>query len=267
MMALIKYPTPRHRTKHIRLGGHLILTALLLVGGSILNASAHSCDKIDRQTLAKALAVEQRLIPYMHLEIPSCNHVQLHDGHASFILTDQDSMINNGVRSEFTFDYPFREGDMIEYRWAMMLPSVNTPGSRAARWWVVAQWHDQPNPRLGETWPTFRPKPPPVAIFVEQRQGVIGIGIQDEHAIKHSWSPVPLDVWLDVSVVIHWSTRTNGWALMTVNGQRRFPHRYDGRTMLNNYQHFLKLGQYRAPGVGSRSVVNMKAVQIQKIDP
>jgi len=233
-----------------------------LVGGS---ANAQGCKYVDKGKLANVMGINKELVPFLNLEIPSCANIYLADGYVGFVLNEQNERLNNGIRSEISIDYPFAEGDTIEYRWSIMVPSKNEPGGETSQWWLIAQWHDQPNPKFGETWATFKSQPPPVAIYIENRGGSVGIGLQGIQGKKITWAPVPTDIWLNLSVKIHWSTLNNGSVNFSVDDHPELDAKFVGRNMLNSYQHYFKAGQYRAPRINKYSKIYIKNVRFRKL--
>lgn len=245
------------------------LRNLLIVFGSLMflvaNANAQSCPDVDRNRLSQVMGIDPGLVPLLKLEIPSCANIRLGADHAAFILNEENDRLNNGIRSEIGIDFPFQEGDIIEYRWSVLLPSSGTPGGAADQWWLIAQWHDQPDPRLGETWANFKAESPPLAVFVERRNGVLGIGLHSLRGQKGPWVPVPMDTWMDIRVVIHWSRSSDGYVRLTVDGRPDIVLSAMGRNMLNGYQHYFKAGQYRAPTVRQQAAVYMKNIRFRKL--
>lgn len=226
---------------------------------------AQGCYSINKDKLASTIGINHELIPYLLLEIPGCENIILNNNYATFVLNEHNEKLNGGTRTEISINYPFTEGDDVEYRWSIMIPSEAAPGGNTKEWWVIAQWHDQPDPRLGETWANFKGQPPPVAIYIENRDGNVGIGLSGIGGKKISWAPVPSDVWLDLQVKIHWSTTTDGVVSFGID---KHPDSYvvsKGRNMLNGYQHYFKAGQYRAPWVKKYSVINVKNVIFKKL--
>lgn len=228
-------------------------------------AHAQGCKDVDKYKIANAMGIDRALIPLLNLEIPSCSNIQLADSYASFVLNEENEKLHNGIRSEISINYPFAEGDTVEYRWSIMVPSKDAPGSDEHRWWVIAQWHDQPDPRLGETWANFKGQSPPVAIYIENRNGSVGIGLEGILGKKITWTPVPTDVWLDLRVIVHWSTSDNGSVNLSVDGHPEFDFVSVGRNMLNSYQHYFKAGQYRDSTIRKYSVINIKSLRFRKL--
>lgn len=248
---------------------HSWLRILFVLCGSMLffisHANAQSCSEVDQNRLSQAMGIDPGLIPLLKLEIPSCANIRLGADHAAFILNEENVRLHNGTRSEIGIDFPFQEGDVIEYRWSVMFPSSGAPGGSADQWWLIAQWHDQPDPRLGETWANFKAESPPVAVFVERRNGILGIGLNSLRGQKGQWVPVPTDIWMDVRVMIHWSRGSDGYVRLTVDGRPDIVLSATGKNMLNGYRHYFKAGQYRAPTVRQYAAVYVKNIRFRRL--
>lgn len=240
---------------------HVAFLFFLIVGF----VHAQGCKGVDKYKLASVMGIDKELIPFMGLEIADCTNIPLFDGYAGFVLNEQNEKVNNGIRSEMAIGFPFAEGDTVEYRWSINVPAKDAPGGDANQWWAIAQWHDQPDLRRGETWATFKSQPPPVSVYMEKRNGTVGIGLQGWMSKKLSWKPLPTDVWLDLRVVIHWSTSSNGSVIFRVDGHPELDFVSAGRNMINSYQHYFKAGQYRDPTVHKYSVIYMKNVHFRKL--
>jgi len=235
-----------------------LLVIYLLVG---MNC-AEACIDADKRQVMKALAIDPGMLSYISLEVPSCSNIRVLSNEVSFILDAQNQKIHGGVRSEVAIDYPFNEGDTVEYRWSLLLPSANPPGADAGAWWLLAQWHDQPDRRKGETWLNFKSQPPPFAVVVEKRDGVVGIGMNGLSGRIVSWVPVTLDQWLDFTATVRWSTGIDGSVVVRIEGHPEIKFEMLGRNMHNGFQHYFKFGQYRAPWVNSVAAVRFREVKI-----
>lgn len=242
----------------------VVTVCLLALALFASDANALGCALIDKHRVARVMGVDAGLVSVMGMEIPTCANIHLMADYVGFVLNEQNQVMHNGVRSEVLFDYPFNEGETVEYRWSVMFPSASPPGGRADQWWLIAQWHDQPDLRRGETWASLKPQSPPVAIYVERRAGVLGMGVTGLKGRKLSWSPVPLDTWLEMRVSILWSTKNDGLVTVQVPNQPRLGFLSRGVNMLNTYQHYFKVGQYRAPSATVFSVVYVKNISITK---
>lgn len=210
------------------------------------------------------MGIRADLVPLLSVEVADCSNISLERGFAAFTLNEFNAKVYNGIRSEIAINYPFKEGDTVEYNWSIRLPSDSAPGGNSTQWWLIAQWHDQPDPRLGETWANFKGQPPPLAIFVERRNGVVGIGLSGIQGKKLDWAPVELDRWLDISARITWHTGHEGHASVTIMGGEKIVFRHAGPNMLNSYQHYFKAGQYRAPWVQAKTTLHIRNVKFNK---
>lgn len=239
-----------------------IITVFLLQVGIV---HSEGCRFVNKEILAITMGIDKGLLPFLSLEIPACANILLGENHAGFVLNDFNIQIHNGIRSEIAIDYPFVEGDVIEYRWSVMLPSNGAPGAESYRWWLIAQWHDQPDPRLGETWAGFKAQSPPVSVFVERRNGILGIGLNSLRGQKGQWTPVPTDMWMKIRVMIHWSQGRDGYVRLTVDDHPEIVLSATGKNMLNGYRHYFKGGQYRDPLIRQQAVVYMKNIHFRKL--
>lgn len=250
-----------------------LLNSLLSVVGTaaflnclLLNSvHAQGCKLVDKYRLANVMAIDSALIPILNFEIHGCENLIVADNYVGFVLNEQKFLVNGGVRAELAIDFPFAEGDTVEYNWSVLMPAKDAPGGESNQWWAIAQWHDQPDPRLGQTWATLKAQSPPVAIYVENRKGVVGIGLQDWAGKKTSWAPVPTGIWLNFIATIKWSTGANGWVRFRVEDHPELEFAAFGKNMLNGYQHYFKAGQYRTPSVSRYSVIYMKNFTFRKL--
>jgi Polysaccharide lyase len=76
-------------------------------------------------------------------------------GISNFGLSPGQAKKNNGIRAEISVDYPYKVGDVVRHAWKMRLPDDFKADDPQNRWWVMGQWHDQPDRTLGETWAGF----------------------------------------------------------------------------------------------------------------
>jgi hypothetical protein len=225
---------------------------------------ATGCGLVTSDSLVAALNMDRGLESVLALEVPNCSNIEIGKNSVGFVLAARNAKINNGIRSEVAIGYPFNEEDTVEYSWSIKVPAKSNLGAEG-RWWVIAQWHDQPDSRLNESWANFKAQSPPVAIYVEKRDSIIGIGVQGVGGRKLSWAPIPIDEWLNIRAIIHWSRAESGSVKFSVVDHPSLNFEYTGLNMLNSYQHYFKLGQYRDPTVQSYSVLYIKDVKISTL--
>ena len=250
----------------VRLVSPLIASAcpflcLFLVGMTTAYGQSPGCLEQDRGDIAKALGAPH-LADILSLETADCDGLSLAEGGVGFRLGDRSAPVYGGIRSEVALDYPFVEGDVVKYAWEMKFPTGFAGDGPLNRWWLVAQWHDQPDRRKGEKWAGFAGRSPPVAIYVETRDGVPGIGVVLSGRDKRSWAPIPRGDWLRVSTTVRWSSHDDGEVVFEVAGHPEFNARIAGRNMHNSFQHYLKLGQYRHPKIVQNTEVFFRSLRI-----
>lgn len=137
------------------------------------------------------------------------------------------------------------------------------------RWCLIGQWHDQPDPTKGETWDGFPSRSPTVLIGIGELDGKPAIGI--EYGVDHSrkFGPVFLQPgkWHSVSAVIHWSQQDDGQATFYFDESTEPLAVLRGPNLHNGYQHFLKLGLYRHPGIMTDNSIHLDRVEIRHETP
>ena len=133
------------------------------------------------------------------------------------------------------------------------------------RWWTIAQFHEQPNKLIGETWADLVPRSPPVFLYIEERSGILGMGLSSDALRKHSWARLPRDEWLKVTMTMHWSQNADGETRIAVDGHPEFADVIPGPNMYNAYKHYLKLGQYRHPAITTGGDISYRALTITKL--
>lgn len=69
--------------------------------------------------------------------------------HLGLHLLPGQRKLHKGVRAEVSVDYPFAIGETVRYSWRFMLPKDFVSDAPKNRWWVIGQWHDQPNKKEG----------------------------------------------------------------------------------------------------------------------
>ncbi|WP_170252885.1 heparin lyase I family protein [Colwellia echini] len=199
-----------------------------------------------------------KLQPFMHLEAPLDN-VDVGNDSVTFTLTPEQEKIFGGIRSELAVNFPYVVGDKITYRFDMLIPDDFLADKGKNRWWLFAQWHDQPNPQLGETWSGFPKNSPPIGLFLEEKDNQFGMTI---HYLgnKKFWFPVNKGKWNRYAFNITWSNDSDGELIFSLNDDAL--KTFNGKNMLNNYQHYLKIGMYRNPNINSLNHVEFKELII-----
>lgn len=186
--------------------------------------------------------------------------VELHEDDDSvvFHIAKEQPFIHSGRRSEFVVDWPYSVNDRVSYKFQMKLPEGFSPDAKENRWVILAQWHDQPDKNLGEDWKSFPKNNPPVSMFAKTRDGVVGVGVRYlENAPV--WIPVSLGEWNLFEFDFLWSDSDKGDLEFKVN-EKVFS--FQGKNMLNSYQHYFKFGIYRHPDIENDSAVYFRGIEI-----
>jgi hypothetical protein len=220
-----------------------------------------NCKDITPSQMAQALNATE-LAPIISIEAENCRDILIHQHEVGFHLSADTLKMHQGIRSEIALQYPFKEGEKVSYAFELMLPKDFKPDATKNRWWIVAQWHDQPDPRINETWAKFPKNSPPVSIYIEERNGVAGIGIGVLNSRQQAWFPFTLGEWLSVDVSLEWSRQPDGKVTFEVSGHPEMYRELTGVNMHNAYQHYFKLGQYRHPEIKTDNIVYFRNVKI-----
>jgi hypothetical protein len=74
--------------------------------------------------------------------------------------------------------------------------------------------------------------------------------------------PITRGVWHSLDVVIKWSQGSEGKVAVFFDGSRGPVVAGSGPNMHNGYQHYLKLGMYRHPGIATENRLAIREVSI-----
>ena len=228
----------------------------------------------DEATYLAAL-VAPDLVEYGHFEVASREHIEIVDGGIELRLTPGQPKVNNGIRAELSVDYPFVDGDTVRYEWQLWVPG-DFQADPQNRWWVFADWHDQPNRTLNETWETYPKSSAPLIVGygrVEGGQVVGGFSVpetSDVLTLTYGTDYRPLGMfaikreeWIAIRLDVTWSQGAQGKATLWLNGVERISGA--GPNMLNAFQHYFKAGMYRHPEINTPNRVRLANVKISKL--
>lgn len=179
-----------------------------------------------------------------------------------FISNADIKKIHNGYRSEISLHYPYIIGGTVSYKFKIMIPSSFSISTKSNFWFLLAQWHDQPNILRGETWKNFPHNSPPLSLQVERVGNDYFLSVQQIGQEKFTFS-FPFDQWISMSFTVTWSNRENGIVVFESLGHKK---EFTGKNMLNDYWHYFKFGIYRAPVVLDNLSVYFKDLIINTID-
>ncbi len=221
-----------------------------------------------------AALVNPQAAPYGHFEVASRDSIELvpDGGGVELRLVPGQPKVNNGIRAEVSVDAPFVDGDTVRYEWQVWLPRDFQPDPQN-RWWVFADWHDQPDRNLGQTWADFPSHSAPLILgygHLEGGQVVEGFSVPETSDVLSvtygvDYRPLGLlplrrDEWNSIRVDVTWSQNARGAMTLTVNDSP--PLKAQGPNMLNAFQHYFKAGQYRNPDINTANRVRLRRVNI-----
>ncbi len=211
------------------------------------------------------------LMRYAGIEVPSRDNIQiLSDAggrYLEFRLIPGQARKNNGIRAEISVDYPYKVGDVVRYKWKMRLPEDFKSDDPQNRWWVMGQWHDQPDRTKGETWQGFPAHSPPVSFNYGRRDGKDYLSFLAGPPRMKSVGLIPITrgTWHSLDVVIQWSPDANGRLAVFVDEAKAPAITWTGPNMHNSYQHYLKLGMYRHPDIATENRLAIRDVSIESL--
>ncbi|MDP1561702.1 MAG: polysaccharide lyase [Pirellulaceae bacterium] len=216
------------------------------------------------------------LLPHAHVEVPGLENIAiLGEGveqHLGLRLYPGQKQRNRGNRAEVSLDWPYQEGDTVRYEWRFRVPEDFKSDAPQNRWWIIGQWHDQPDLNRGETWENFPSRSPPILVGIGEMDGRTAIAIEYGPTQADKQGPIFIErgQWHQLAFVIHWSQQVDGTADVYLDDMARPIHSYSGPNMHNGFQHYLKIGMYRDPAIATDCwihVANLKVEAVSKPDP
>lgn len=225
----------------------------------------------EAEFLASVLAPE--LLQYAKVEVASRQSIaRVEDGLELKVLPGQPKL-NGGIRAELSVDYPFVDGDTVRYEWSFWIPEDFTPDP-LNRWWVFANFHDQPDRTKGETWEGFPSNSSPLILgyghveggferdgfSIKETSDVLSVTYGTDHR-PVALVPFSRGVWHQVRLDVRWSQSSIGTLAMTLDGAHVVSAK--GPNMLNAFQHYLKAGMYRDPTIDSFNRVRLSSLKIR----
>jgi len=198
----------------------------------------------------------------------SCNLALGNEGTPSvqFWLYPGQRSVHHGIRSEISVNYPYIEGETIQYEWWVRLNSRSTGTTRNDKWCIVAQWHDQPDPSRGESWEHHPSRPAPIHLLCHAVGASLRLGLR--YGV-----PNPTDVgdvsarmneWIRVIARVRWSTSDAGRCSLYIDDCHAPSLTASGPNMQNEFHHFLKLGNYRQPEFDAANCVEIRGIQVRR---
>lgn len=227
----------------------------------------------DREHELKFLRVilAEKLLPYAHVEVPGSENIAiLGEGKEQFLglhLYAGQKQRNRGNRAEVSVDWPFAEGDRVRYEWRFRVPEEFQSDAPKNRWWIIGQWHDQPDTSRGETWDDFPSRSPPILIGIGELDGRTAIAIEYGPTQADKRGPIFIErgKWHHLAVEVLWSQKSDGSADVYFDDLNQPLYSFSGTNMHNGFQHYPKLGMYRSPEIATASWIHIDDVTIAKL--
>ena len=243
--------------------------ALFLISVCSLNSSFGQA--LDQKEYLSAV-LPPDLMRYAGLEVPSQENIQIVSDstgrYLEFRLVPGQAKKNNGIRAEISVNFPYKVGDIVRYKWQMRLPEDFKADDPQNRWWVMGQWHDQPDRTKGETWQGFPGRSPPVSFNYGRRDGkdFLSLLVGSPKMKSVGLLPITRGVWHSIDVIIKWSQGSDGKVAVFFDGSKAPTVSGTGPNMHNAFHHYLKLGMYRHPEIATENRLDIRGVSIEKLE-
>ncbi|ASA56343.1 hypothetical protein BSQ33_11970 [Vibrio gazogenes] len=241
----------------------LYLCLFGVLGSYAATAAACCTDEQQSAKLKQVLGYNQPAEQFFFETSPEA--IALKDDGIQFILTGNNSYIFNGERSEVSVQSPYDVGDTVRYQFSFkLLDSPVFSQGWDGVWVIVAQWHDQPDPRKGETWSNYKSGPPPLSYHLEYDDQLYLVLHTDNHDER---IPVRPEQQISCRTQVHWlyqtDGRVSGWC--DVDGVRH-PFDFTDDIMINDYYHYFKFGLYRDKNIDELMGIEYKSLTINEVD-
>jgi hypothetical protein len=214
-------------------------------------------------------AVDPSLLEYAHLEVPTRENLSLLEEqgkpYLGFHIFPGQPLKNKGVRAELSVDFPYQPPAVVRYEWRFRLPEDFQADEPQNRWWIVAQWHDQPDKTKGERWEGFPSRSPPILLGYGRKDNrdYLGFSYGSPKPVPITLIEISRGVWHKVCAVIRWSQGEDGSAAVFLDDAEKPVAEAHGPNMHNAYRHFFKVGMYRHPEIRSDNWLHVGDVRIR----
>lgn len=166
---------------------------------------------------------------------------------------------NNGsetARSEIQLKATALEGYEVYYSWDIKIDSSYTESSD---WQIIGQFHDQPDPALGESWSNYPANSPPLAFKYRNGELVIAVYSFDTNSVMDLTTVAfSKGDWHNLTFRVNWSVDSDGFMEFWLDGniiQESGQSRYTARNCINNAGNYLKIGLYRSKNITTEGIV------------
>jgi hypothetical protein len=143
------------------------------------------------------------------------------------------------------------------YGWSVLIPSDYV---ESADWQVIGQFHDQPDTGIGQTWASYPPHSPPLAINYKNGMLQLAMSAPDNIVRVISERAIAKGQWHDVILHVYWSTKKDGFVEAWIDGiplaaPDGMVTRHYGENLYNNAGNYLKIGLYRSMDIQTENSV------------
>lgn len=166
---------------------------------------------------------------------------------------------NNGsetARSEIQLKSTAHEGEEIYYSWYF---KIDESYVECDEWQIIGQFHDQPDPSIGESWSTYPANPPPLSYKYSNGQFIIAVYSFEESSVMHLIAvPITKGEWHQIRSRVFWSVTESGFMEFWLDGEQLKESgvtRYTARNCFNEAGNYLKIGLYRSKDIDSVGIV------------
>lgn len=127
-------------------------------------------------------------------------------------------------------------------------------------WQIIAQFHDQPDASIGESWSAYPKHSPPLA--VKYRQGKIIVAVyswETKSVMDVAAMAIEKDAWNALLLKVYWSVAEEGSIEAWLNGKKLTAEDgqtvYRGRNCFNKACNYMKIGLYRSNEIMTKGIV------------
>ncbi len=167
---------------------------------------------------------------------------------------------NNGTqtaRSELQLKGTAPSNTEVYYSWDIKIDGAY---QESDDWQIIGQFHDQPDPAIGETWSDYPAHSPPLAFKYRNGSLIISVYSWEINGVMELVStPLTKDAWHKIITRVYWSTENDGFVETWLDGNLiEGPDevtRYTARNLFNNAGNYLKIGLYRSKSILTANTV------------
>ncbi|MDC7225954.1 MAG: polysaccharide lyase [Spirochaetales bacterium] len=160
------------------------------------------------------------------------------------------------ARSEIKLKSTAQEGKEIYYSWYFKIDNnyVESDGFQ-----IIGQFHDQPDPAIGQSWNTYPAHSPPLSYNYINGEFIIAVySFEINHVSYIAAMPIEKGEWHHIKSRIYWSTTDNGFMEFWLDGNKieeSGVSRYTARNCFNKAGNYLNIGLYRSNDIDSLGMV------------